>query len=205
MTTFQEHALIDPSGTVADVVAAARSIDAARLCTELAAATGNPQVLGRRELSTPDLVAHIVATHHALLRDTLPWLETLASKVARVHGGHDPRLVEVDRTVHDLSPLLLGHLDDEERTLFPVLSAASTEPEQVAQLLEDMRADHHEVAARLERLRELTDDLMPPAWACRTYRTLLVELARVAADIHVHVHLENHILAGRFSADRSAP
>lgn len=234
MNALQEQP-IDPARTVADVVAAhppaarvfaahridfcckggvsiaaaaeARGLDAAALCAELAAAIdGGPAVDDPARLTTPALVARIVATHHALLRDALPWLETLAAKVGRVHGGHDPRLVEVDRVVHDLSRLLLDHLDDEEGALFPALLSPAAAPAERARLLGAMRDEHHEVAARLERLRALTDDLTPPGWACRSYRTLLSELARVEADIHVHVHLENHVLAGRFSlSPRSAP
>lgn len=177
--------------------ARARGLDPDALCAELtrAAASGEGDPEPAR-LPTGALLDHIVATHHALLREALPWLETLAAKVAGVHGDHDPRLVELEAALRDLSALLLAHLDEEEQALFPALRAGGAG---VGPQLAAMREEHDQVAAGLERLRRLTDDLTPPGWACRSYRTLLAELARVEADIHRHVHLENHALAPRFA------
>ena len=42
--------------------------------------------------STAELIAHIVSRHHTYLRRSLPALEPLVAKVARVHGEHNPKL-----------------------------------------------------------------------------------------------------------------
>ena len=51
-------------------------------------------------------------TRQDVLDTTLPLLLPLAAKVARVHGAHDPRLVEVNEVCDEL----LDGIDDETAT-----------------------------------------------------------------------------------------
>lgn len=150
-----------------------------------------------KELSTPALLDHIVDTHHAYLRKTLPYLQPLATKVARVHGDRNPKLRELAELVGDLVEIMIPHLDEEEQSLFPALRAGSDE---VGPLLDTMVDDHLEVAALLERIRAACDDFTIPDWACSSYRALFGELAAVEQDTFTHVHLENHVLVPRFRA-----
>lgn len=83
---------------------------------------------------------------------TLPRIEALAQKVARVHGPDDPRLVELNRVVNSTARSLRG-------------LAHGGGP-----------ADPAESAAGLERMRTLTDGFLPPSHACSSYRTLLSSL-----------------------------
>src|SRR5512139_2845900 len=80
-------------------------IDTDNLIAELSSAiaerernSGDP-----RALSTGALIHHIAAKHHGYLRATLPFVQALATKVSRVHGGHNPRLQELESLVHELS------------------------------------------------------------------------------------------------------
>jgi regulator of cell morphogenesis and NO signaling len=150
-----------------------------------------------RAMSTAALVAHIVSTHHAYLRQTLPFVRGLAAKVARVHGDHNPRLRALSATVGALGDALLPHLDEEEQSLFPWLMAKGTDPATVETGLRAMREEHLAVGALLERMREESDDYRMPDWGCNSYRTLLAELAALESDTLRHVHLENHVLALR--------
>ncbi|WP_373046863.1 iron-sulfur cluster repair di-iron protein [Vulgatibacter sp.] len=151
-----------------------------------------------RELGTDALIARIVDRHHGYLRKALPWLVPLATKVARVHGVKEPRLVEIRDLVVELHDLLLVHLEEEEQELFPALVREARDPAFVAAELEQMQAEHLEVGSRLERLRQLTDDYEAPAWGCSSYRTLFAELGDLEGDVLRHVHLENHVLLPRF-------
>src|SRR5690606_5889722 len=105
------------------------------------------------------LLDHIVDTHHAYLRKTLPYLQPLATKVARVHGDRNPKLRELAELVGDLVEIMIPHLDEEEQSLFPALRAGSDE---VGPLLDTMVDDHLEVAALLERIRAACDDFTIP-------------------------------------------
>ena len=58
----------------------------------------------------------------------------------------------------------------------------------------------HPQAAALARIAELTDGHVPPADACPTFRGLYHGLSELEREMHVHVHLENHILFPRAAA-----
>jgi regulator of cell morphogenesis and NO signaling len=100
----------------------------------------------------------------------------------------------------ELADILLPHLDEEEETLFPALVAKDPDLRLVARELKTMRADHDVVGKLLERLRSVSDDFQLPDWACNSYRTLFSELERLEGDVHMHVHLENHVLMPRFAS-----
>ncbi|MCC6558734.1 MAG: hemerythrin domain-containing protein, partial [Polyangiaceae bacterium] len=153
-----------------------------------------------RELTTPRLVAHIVSKHHEYLRKALPFVKLLAVKVGRVHGDHNPKLRDLDGLVGELMESLLTHLDDEELTLFPALTAKDHDRAERTKLLDAMHSEHLIVAELLERIRAASDDFSLPDWACNSYRTLFAELRQIESDIFTHVHLENHVLKPRFAA-----
>jgi regulator of cell morphogenesis and NO signaling len=154
-----------------------------------------------RAMSTAALVAHIVSTHHAYLRRTLPFLCALAEKVGHVHGKRQPKLRALAAVVGALNETLIPHLDEEEQTLFPALMMKGADHIALARDLRSMRHDHLAVGKLLDRLREESDDYLVPEWACNSYRTLFAELANLESDTLRHVHLENHVLALRFHAD----
>ena len=174
---------------------------------ELVALTGElEQAIARRNatppsdpraLSTEQLLTHIVETHHVPLRTSLPFLQGLAAKVARVHGDKNPKLLALDTAVVELEASLIPHMDDEEASLFPLLLRNPHAPE-ARRDLDNMAAEHLEVSAILERIRDATEEFSVPEWACNSYRTLFRELEAVETDLFTHVHLENHVLKPRF-------
>ena len=151
-----------------------------------------------RALSTPQLVARIVTRHHGYLRTALPFVGALADKVARVHGDRDERLRDVAAMTRQLSDVLIPHLDEEERELFPHLLAEPVDLALVRRELSSMREEHLLVGKLLVHVRAASDDFRAPDWACNSYRTLLTELENLETDVLVHVHLENHELMPRF-------
>lgn len=158
-----------------------------------------------RDQTTAQLVEHIVSKHHAYLRKTLPFVVAISEKVARVHGEHNPKLWDLCEAVDELAGLLLPHLDEEEAKLFPALLASTRTPSEsgdLATMLATVQADHHGVAALLERIRTASDDFSVPSWACGSYRMLIDELQAIESDTFIHVHLENHVLAPRFAEPR---
>lgn len=147
-------------------------------------------------LPPADLVKHIVETHHSYLRSDLPRLHAMAERVARVHGGHTPSLVEVFEVFRAMEEELTSHLIKEETILFPAIvamnSGAAVMPLDgpVACMLQE----HDDAGAALARLRTLTNDFTPPPEACNTYRALFAGLLELEEDLHRHIHLENSVL-----------
>lgn len=189
-----------------DAAAKAKGIDSKVLMDELAAAISNRncEPFDGRALPTPQLISHIVETHHEFLRKALPFVAGLAAKVSRVHGQHNPKLVQLAAAVDELATSLIPHLDEEERTLFPMLMAPAAQPYTQWQMLLAMEEEHRGVAELLERIAACSDEFLAPDWACASYRTLMLELAQLQSDVHVHVHLENHLLKPRFAISDNA-
>lgn len=165
---------------------------------ELAIARRNGrESLDPRALSTRDVIGRLIAPHHLYLHRTMPFIQNLANKVARVHGDRNPALVEAARLVETLFATLATHLAEEENELFPALIAGRIDD--ARPMLRAMRSEHDAVGELLSDLRVAAADYVPPAWACTSYRTLMTELAYLEADTLAHVHLENHVLLPRFS------
>jgi regulator of cell morphogenesis and NO signaling len=161
--------------------------------TQNAAPTFDPGAL-----STSELIQHIVGVHHDYLRKALPFITPLAAKVARVHGDHNPRLIQVAQIVNALNSDLLPHLDFEENVLFPAMLAPEQNSALLTTELEKMMTEHLAVGTLLAQLRDETEEFTLPEWACTSYKTLFTELKQLELDTLTHVHLENHVLKPRF-------
>ncbi|HEX9103352.1 MAG TPA: hemerythrin domain-containing protein [Polyangia bacterium] len=124
----------------------------------------------------------------------MPFVPSLAARVAREYDARDPRLDEVRDSTIALRRLLERHLDEEEDALFPAIRSGR------APDMDELRAsrrEHREIGAALDRLRTLTDGYRAPSWACACYRTLLEWLHALETHLMREVHLEDHVLLGR--------
>ncbi|MNN49428.1 Iron-sulfur cluster repair protein ScdA [compost metagenome] len=98
---------------------------------------------------------------------------------------------------------LLEHIEKEEAQVFPKMINWELGQEQI--VLEKLKSAIHELEDEhttagdiLKSLRELTQDFLPPAHACTTYRTTYARLAELEGMTFMHVHLENNILFPRY-------
>jgi regulator of cell morphogenesis and NO signaling len=149
------------------------------------------------ELPPHELAAYIVETHHGFLRRELPRLHPMSERVAHVHGGHTPSLVEMFHVFTGMEAELSSHMMKEEQVLFPAIVALSrgeTAPVTLDGPVACMIHEHEEVGTALARLSELSHGFQPPADACNTYRALFAGLRDLEEDLHRHIHLENAVL-----------
>jgi regulator of cell morphogenesis and NO signaling len=156
------------------------------------------------EYSLTELADHIEHKHHTYLHQELPRLEKMVTKVAKVHGQKDPRLLKIQVLFLELSAELSTHLGKEEQILFPIIRQLETshlvsefQGFTVANPIHCMEFEHDQAGEVLRQLRKLTDDYTPPEWACNTYRTLLDALQTFEEDMHQHIHKENNLLFPR--------
>ncbi len=189
-------------------VCADRGLDVDALVAELRAAVGDrgPE---RNWTDAPlaGLVAHIQARFHDPLRRELPRLgQMLVKVVTRHHDGH-PETRHVQDSFDGLHVDLLHHMQKEDAVLFPAilaLEAGGPAPGGnwgwIDQPIDVMEAEHEEAGRALRRMRELTEDYTPPVDACPTFRGLYDGLAELEREMHIHVHLENHVLFPRAAA-----
>ncbi len=158
-------------------------------------------------MTLTDLADHIEHTHHAYLKEELPRLDRMTEKVSRVHGGKEPRLMEVRQAFLALQAELEPHMMKEERILFPMVreleAAKSTPPVPggmpvhcgtLANPIRQMEQEHTNAGDALATIRIATEEFVPPAWACNTYRAMLDGLAHLEDDLHQHIHKENNVL-----------
>lgn len=143
------------------------------------------------------LTRHIVEVHHGFLRRELPRLRAMSEKVAEVHGGHTPSLVEMRGVFATLQAELESHLMKEEQILFPMieaLSAGEAPPMSIDCPINQMVHEHDIAGNALTNLRDLSRGFHPPPDACNTYRALFSGLKELEEDLHRHIHLENSVL-----------
>ena len=158
--------------------------------------------------SLTSLVSHIQARFHRPLEEEIPRLRAMVDKVVSRHGARLSRLAQLQETFIVLQHELLDHMKKEDVVLFPAIVAleAGAAPGRSAgwtwidQPIGAMEAEHASAGAALERIAELTDGHVPPEDACPTFRGLYHGLSELERDMHVHVHLENHILFPRAAA-----
>lgn len=161
------------------------------------ASVSTPGLSNPATLPPAELASYIVTTHHDFLRRELPRLQAMADRVAHVHGGHTPSLVEVQEVFTGLRLELESHIMKEEQILFPAISdmaAGRQEPEALDGPIACMINEHEDAGRALERLNSLTAGYTPPAEACNTYRALFAGLGDLEEDLHRHIHLENAVL-----------
>ena len=147
------------------------------------------------------LIEHIVAIYHEPLREELPRLESMAAKVARVHGARAAHLTRLETIVSELTAELQSHMQKEERVLFPAIrtieGGQGRPAVPISAPIAVMEAEHDRAGALLSELRAITDDYVAPIWACQTFQALYDGLLELETAMHVHVHLENNILFPR--------
>ena len=66
------------------------------------------------QLPLHELTEYIVRTHHNFLRRELPRLNAMSARVAQVHGGHTPALIEMFDVFQGLHDELASHIMKEE-------------------------------------------------------------------------------------------
>jgi regulator of cell morphogenesis and NO signaling len=151
------------------------------------------------------LCDYIVNTHHAYVRENLPFISELANKVARVHGDRHPEVIEVAQLFDRIASDLSLHLMKEEKILFPFVkelveaSKTGRTPSQaafgsVSNPTQMMEVEHEHAGEDLSAIRAATNNYALPADACTSFTILYKKLQEFENDLFTHVHLENNIL-----------
>lgn len=184
-----------------------KSIDADAVLERIASvlASGPDPSMKFDEWDLAFLASFIEKNHHGYVRRMIPVLRMHTQKIASVHGGRHPELVEVARHFEAVATELEAHMLREEQMLFPFIAAlehaslTGGEPPRspfgsVSNPIARMKIEHEHAGDEMATIRSLTSGYTPPEDGCTTYRVAFQELAEFEADLHQHVHLENNIL-----------
>jgi len=155
--------------------------------------------------SLPELIEHIVNTHHVFTKSEMDRLEALTVKVINAHADNHPELIQLGDLFQRLCADLKPHMFKEEQVLFPYIVAMTHAAEQnrpgpfapfgtVKNPVRMMMSEHDTAGQILRELRVLTADYKVPPDACISYQTLYEALENFENDLHQHIHLENNLL-----------
>ena len=142
-----------------------------------------------------ELISYIVNYYHWRLREELPLLVELATRVENVHKDKAvcPRgLADHLRAIHCA---VLDHLAKEETILFPIIEAGRGA--RAAGPIHVMEIEHDDHGENLRKTRQLTSNLTLPPEACPTWAALYLRLREFEEELMEHIHLENNILFRR--------
>jgi len=188
---------------------AEKGLDVAEVARTLQSALSIPledvHAVRPETMGLTDLADHIERVHHRYVESAMPSLLEHTKKIAAVHGKAHPELLEVRDLFAVCAGELAKHMKKEELILFPQIRrmdkaramGLSVPPPpfgSVANPIAMMEQEHAAEGDRLARIRDLTNDYAVPADGCTTYQLTFKELKRFEEDLHVHVHLENHLL-----------
>ena len=183
-------------------------IDAVLAALEAASAQPAPLAADWQDKPMEELVAHIVATHHAYVKRELPRLAELAQKVVRRHGEKHAELPILQSALAQLDTELTQHLAKEETILFPYIvqteracESGGVQPSAcfgtIAHPIAMMTQEHDAAGLLLAEMRRLSCDFTTPEDACPTFHAFYDGLREFEQDLHQHIHLENNILFPR--------
>lgn len=152
-------------------------------------------------LSSVELIEHILDKHHRYLKEEFPKFDGLFEKTLAAHAANHPELKELQRYFNLLRNDLLPHMEKEERVLFPMIRAlaAGVAPEgigcgSVEAPIRVMRMEHETVLDILRKMRRAAMDYKAPQDACTTYQHLLERLEDLESNTQAHITKENDIL-----------
>jgi regulator of cell morphogenesis and NO signaling len=174
---------------------AARKLDAEQISAEIAASGAERDDATVARMSDGELIDHIVRRFHEPLREELPRLIGLARKVEAVHADKPSCPRGIAQHLSQMSRSIEGHLDKEERILFPML--ATGRGRLAAMPVRVMMVEHLDHAENLAEMRRLAGDFQPPPEACTTWRVLYQALEDLELELMRHIHLENNVLFPR--------
>jgi regulator of cell morphogenesis and NO signaling len=188
----------------------ANNLEIDAVLAALEAAAQAPAIAAKdwTKASLEELSGHIVAEHHAYVKNELPRLAILAEKVVRRHGDTQSELPLIQTKLALLDEELTQHLAKEEAVLFPyvtklerALATGSTLPRgcfgTIANPIGMMTEEHDAAGTLLAEIRQLSHQFTTPIGACPTYHAFYDGLREFEQDLHQHIHLENNILFPR--------
>jgi regulator of cell morphogenesis and NO signaling len=151
------------------------------------------------------LIQHIVRVHHQCVRQDLPALAEMASKVAGMKHDREPELCRIAELIEKLRGEMYAHIQKEEQVLFPFISQIEEDSvvayppshacfRSVMHPIFIMEQEHESTDHLMAQLIRLTNHFEPPSWACATHIALFAGLRKFEAGLKEHVRLENDVL-----------
>jgi len=152
-------------------------------------------------VSLTELTNYIVSTHHDYTKKELPQIFAWLQKVSAKHGERHPELYRIFECFACLKEELEDHMRKEEFILFPRIREMENSkdytkinPVYLQAPVTVMEHEHEQAGNLLKEIHRFSNNYIPPADACTTYRLSFAALEALEIDLHSHIHLENNLL-----------
>lgn len=158
------------------------------------------------------LTDYIVNIHHHYLDKSLPALREILRDFVKDHGDQILYLSSLEACFQKLYDEILPHLRHEEEVIFPYIRQVAhaykdgdtfgtllvkTLRKPIAKMMEQ---EHSFLSECIYRIRELTNNYIPPSHACTSHRVVLSKLKELDNDMVQHMYLEGELLFPRIIA-----
>ena len=167
-------------------------------------AQGKSIAIDYENMSLTQLADYIVLTHHSYVKKEIPAILGYLEKVAFKHGDRHPEMIRILELFATVKKEMGQHMQKEELILFPRIKEVEQQLGEGNKIIINntfllspismMEEEHDHAGSLLSEIRQLTNDYIPPADACTTYKLSFAALQAFELDLHQHVHLENNIL-----------
>src|ERR1017187_4474412 len=150
----------------------------------------------RNWVSAPlaDLTLHIRERHHRYVREAIPRVEALLTKVKAKHVKNHSEIAEIEKLFVDLGKEMIMHMQKEEQILFPYIDAleqsasgnGTLEPpffQTVRNPIHSMMQDHDSAGELTRQIRKASSEYTPPADGCASYQALYLDLHEFEANL----------------------
>lgn len=156
-----------------------------------------------------DLLAeYIEKKHHRYVEEKTLEIKPYLEKIARVHGGRHPELLEINEHFNATAGELAMHMKKEELIVFPFIKKMVKAKEDGTKLaapnfesiqfpIQAMMDEHTNEGDRFRLIEALSNNYTTPEDGCNTYKVTFALLKEFEQDLHLHIHLENNILFPR--------
>lgn len=154
------------------------------------------------EWTVDRLIDHIVSTHHAYVRSSLPAIDAQLTRLVEDDRGRHPELTHVSGQFARLRRQLERHLLKEEQVLFPYIrelslshgaESTSRPPSPFGTIqnpIRMMEREHGELLEILQNVRDLTHDYAAAAGG----RECMAQLAAFDHGLREHLQIEDRVL-----------
>lgn len=167
-----------------------------------------PFSISPREWKLDFLVDYILNVHYAWLKKTLPSLHLSMVSFLGSHKNKYPEFVELTQTFESLVTILMPHIENEEKTIFPYIKQIENALSRKASYgtllvktlgkpLGNMEKEHQHIYLLLDELKEGTNNFEISAKNCTNHQVIYNKLAEFYQNMHQLIYLESKHLYPR--------
>lgn len=177
-----------------------KGVDIRAVEKELAAINMEKPALNFDSFSLDFLCDYIMNTHHLYVKETLPLILELSTKVLTKHGEKYLELKKIDFLVQSVYQEMMLHMQKEEKVLFPFIKKIVQQelPKMDSFSLREpitmMEMEHELVGELFKEIAIFSNGYTAPENACNSFKLLYKSLQEFYDDLITHIHLENNIL-----------